>query len=491
LVSRDVVLLQRPWQVRLVVSWQIKRLPKGDRRMFTRKVIGVRFKAVTVTLLLLILAGYVSMHVAAQELATSVKKQDRLAVVREITKLSAEAFAANAIVGPTAPTAHKANAVKVGILHSLSGNLALTEKDVKDAELLAIDEINQASGVLGRKIEAIVEDAQSNFTTTFPEKAKKLLVKDKVAVVFGCYTSVSRHFVTPHFEENNGLLFFPANYEGNTSSKNVVYTGAVPNQQVLPAIQWMLEEKKYKKIYLIGTDYVYPRTANFIIKKHLKAKNLEPVAESYVPFGNQEFEKIVQDIKQKQPDVIVSMINGDSNVNFFNELAAQRITAEKTPVVSFFIGEDELRGLDPDKLKGHYTAACYFQSLDTPKNKEFVKKFKAKYGEDRVTNDAIAAAYAQVYLWKLTVEKAKSFDVDKVRMALRAGITYDAPEGKIGIDPKTQHTLRYFRMGKVRDDRQFEIVQQSKVWIAPEPYPQIAFPGWSCDWTKGGVVRGK
>jgi urea transport system substrate-binding protein len=397
--------------------------------------------------------------------------------------------------GPGGGSAASGNTIKVGILHSLTGTMAISETSLKDVELMAIDEINAKGGVLGKKIEPIVEDPESKFTDVFPEKAKKLLLKDKVPVVFGCWTSVSRKNVLPVFEENNGLLFYPVQYEGNESSKNVVYTGAAPNQQILPAVEWLMSKAggEKKKFYLLGSDYIFPRTANLIIVNYLESKGLTPVAEKYTPLGHLEYQNIVQDIKKADPDVIFSTINGDSNVNFYNELAAQGITADKIPVVAVSVGEDELRGLDPSKVKGHLAAWNYFQSIDTPVNKEFVKRFKAKYGNDRVTDDPIEAAYFGVYFWKLAVEKAGSTDVDKVREAIvhgsGDGIEFDAPEGKVRLDPKTQHTYKYFRMGKIRDDKQFDIVYTSDL-IAPDPYPQIAFPGWHVDWTKGGLTKG-
>jgi urea transport system substrate-binding protein len=382
--------------------------------------------------------------------------------------------------------------IKVGILHSLTGTMAISETSLKDVELMAIDEINAAGGVLGKKIEAVVEDPQSKFTDVFPEKAKKLLLRDKVAAVFGCWTSVSRKNVLPVFEENNGLLFYPVQYEGNECSKNVVYTGAAPNQQILPAVEWLMSKEggSKKKFYLLGSDYIFPRTANLIVVKYLESKGLKPVDEKYTPLGHLEYANVVQDIKRADPDVIFSTINGDSNVNFYNELEAQGITADKVPVVAVSVGEDELRGLDPAKVKGHLAAWNYFQTIDTPKNKEFVKKFKDKYGKDRVTDDPIEAAYFQVYFWKLAVEKAGSTDVDKVREAFKSNITFDAPGGTVKLDPKTQHTVKTFYMGKTRDDKQFDVIFKSKP-IEPDPYPQVAFPGWHCDWTKGGVTRGE
>jgi urea transport system substrate-binding protein len=382
--------------------------------------------------------------------------------------------------------------IKVGILHSLTGTMAISETSLKDVELMAIEEINTKGGVLGKKVEAIVEDPESKFTDVFPEKARKLLLRDKVACVFGCWTSVSRKNVLPVFEENNGLLFYPVQYEGNECSKNVVYTGAAPNQQILPAVEWLMgkEGGEKKKFYLLGSDYVFPRTANLIIVRYLKSKGLEPVDEKYTPLGHREYANVVQAIKTANPDVIFSTINGDSNTNFYNELQSQGITADKIPVVAVSVGEDELRTLDPSKVKGHLAAWNYYQTVDTPKNKEFVANFR-KFCKDqtRVTDDPIEAAYMMVYFWKMAVEKAGSTDVDKVREAFKSNIEFDAPGGKVKLDPKTQHTYKPFLMGKIREDKQFDIVYKTPL-IEPDPYPQVAFPGWHCDWTKGGVTKG-
>jgi urea transport system substrate-binding protein len=385
-----------------------------------------------------------------------------------------------------------ADPIKVGILHSQTGPMAISETSLRDAELLAIDEINAAGGVLGRPIEAIVEDGRSRFTDIFPRKARKLLAEDKVAAVFGCWASDSRKAVLPVFEEHNGLLFYPLVYEGNESSPNVVYTGAAPNQQILPAIDWLLspEGGSRKRFCHIGSDFVYTRTASRIIVKYLQARGLSVAGDVYLELGHKDFTGIVRDITKADPDVVFSTINGDSNVSFFNELAAQGVTADKLLVLSVCVGEDELRGLLPDRVKGHLAAWNYFQSLDTPRTREFVQRFKDEYGHDRVTDDPIEAAYFQVYLWKLAVEQAGSTEVDKVRAALRSGIEFEAPGGKVKVDPKTQHTYKRFRLGRVRGDRQFDVIHESPDWIEPEPYPKVAFPGWHCDWTKGGVTRG-
>jgi len=404
------------------------------------------------------------------------------------------AFALTASIGlfgfAAAPQPRDEEPVKVGILHSLTGTMAISESSLKDVDLMAIEEINAAGGVLGKKIEPIVQDPMSRFTDGFPDRAKKLIVEDKVAAVFGCWTSVSRKNVLPVVEENNALLFYPVAYEGNECSKNVIYAAATPSQQIIPAIEWILSKKGAgrKKIFFVGTDYVFPRTAFLIAGKHLKAMDIEPVGESYVPFGHKDFAGIVEQIKRSGASAIFSCVNGDSNINLYNELAAQGVTSETCPVIATQIGEDELRGLDPAKVKGHFAVQSYFQSLDTPKNKEFVKRFQARYGRDRITDDAIASAYASVYLWKLAAEKAKSFDVDKVR-AVISTIEFDAPEGKLKVSPKTLHTNKAFLVGRIRDDKQFDIVHRTAS-IEAEPYPQVVFPGWGCDWTKGGPQRG-
>ena len=387
--------------------------------------------------------------------------------------------------------------VKVGILHSLSGNLAISESALKDAEMLAIEEINKAGGVLGKKIEPIVEDGASKFVTTFPEKAKKLVVKDKVAALFGCWTSVSRKNVLPVIEENNGLLFYPVAYEGNECSKNVIYVASTPNQQLLPALDWIVSKEgpHRKRIFFVGTDFVYPRTTNFIARKYLKTHHdLEPAGEAYVPFGQREFAAIAQWIKESKADAIYSEILGDSNINFYAEMAASGITPDKCPIFATFIGEDELRGIFPEQVKGHYAVQSYFEAIDTPTNRAFVKRFRARYGKDRAIFENVASAYSAVHLWKLAAEKAKSFDVDKVRTAI-SQVEFDSPEGKLAVSGQSLQTKKSLLVGRIRGtkqtdvERQFEIVHKAGPFD-PEPYPQVAFPGWHCDWSKGPPIRG-
>jgi urea transport system substrate-binding protein len=364
-------------------------------------------------------------------------------------------------------------AIKVGILHSLSGFNASFEAPLRDMELMAIDEINDKGGILGRRIEALTEDPASQFVRGYPEKAQKLLLEDKVAAVFGCWTSVSRKNVLPVFEQNNGLLFYPVAYEGHEFSKNVIYTGTTPNQQALAAVDWLMSKEggEKKRFYLLGSDYIYPRFANLLIAKYLQTKGVAAAAEKYTPLGHRDYQTVVQDIKAKEPDVILSTLNGDSNLSFFNELAAAGITADTIPVCSL-LEEEYLSGLDPAKVQGHLAAASYFQSVATPQNKEFVKRFRDKYGKDRTINAPMEAAYFQVYLWKQAVEKAKSTDVDKVLEAIR-GQEIDAPGGKVKADENNNHTWKHFRIGKITQDRQFEIVFESKEWIPPDPYPAL------------------
>ena len=385
--------------------------------------------------------------------------------------------------------------IDVGILHSLSGFMEISERSLHDVELMAIAEINKAGGLLGKQIKPIIEDPESKMDTGFPNKAKKLLQNDKVVAVFGCWTSSSRKSVLPTFEKNNGLLFYPVQYEGNECSKHVVYTGAAPNQQLIPAVEYMWEKMGRRKFYLLGSDYIFPQTANKVITALLKTKyNVDPVAVKYVPMDAKDFKTILDDIKDKQPDCILSTINGDSNLPLYREMATNKLSAEKVPVCAVSVAEDELRSIDKEAmklLKGHLAAWNYFQSVDKPSNTEFIKKFKAyTKDEKRVTDDPIEAAYFQVYLWAEAVKKAGTTDVDKVREAVR-GLEFDAPGGKIKVDAKNQHTWKPFYMGEIQEDGQFKILNTSDggKLIEPDPYPQMAFPGEGCDWSKEGYSK--
>jgi len=383
--------------------------------------------------------------------------------------------------------------IKVGILHSLGGTMAISETTVVEAEKLAIEEINAAGGVLGKQIEAIIEDGASDWPT-FAEKANKLIDQDKVVTVFGCWTSASRKSVLPVFESKNHMLWYPVQYEGQECSKNIFYTGAAPNQQIEPAVDWLLENKG-KEFFLVGSDYVFPRTANTIIKEQLKAKGGATIDEDYLPLGNTEVTPIITKIKQALPNggVIFNSLNGDSNVAFFKQLKGAGITPEKYPVMSVSIAEEEVRQIGKEFLIGHYAAWNYFQTVDTEANKKWVESFRAKYGAERVTNDPMEAAYIMVYLWKQAVEKAGTADdLEAVRMAA-IGQTFDAPEGLVKMNAN-HHISKTVRIGQVRDDGLFDIVWSTKEPLDPIPWNQFvpATKGFACDWSdpnKGGKFK--
>ncbi|MGB7086412.1 MAG: urea ABC transporter substrate-binding protein [Phormidesmis sp.] len=382
--------------------------------------------------------------------------------------------------------------IKVGILHSLSGTMAISETTVVDAEELAIEEINANGGVLGKQIVAVKEDGASDWPT-FAEKAEKLIDQDEVAVVFGCWTSASRKAVLPVFEEKEHMLWYPVQYEGQECSQNIFYTGAAPNQQIEPAVDWLLENKG-KEFFLVGSDYVFPRTANNIIKEQLKAKGGTTVGEDYLPLGNAEVTPIINKIKQALPNggVIFNSLNGDSNVALFKQMKSAGMEADKYPVMSVSIAEEEVRQIGPEFLVGHYAAWNYFQTVESPENEKWVSDFKAKYGEDRVTNDPMEAAYIMVYLWAQAVEEAGTTDIPAVREAAY-GQTFDAPEGTVTMQPN-HHISKTVRIGEVRDDGLFEIVSSTDGPVEPVPWNQYVADtkGYACDWSdpeKGGRYK--
>ncbi|MCT7993750.1 urea ABC transporter substrate-binding protein [Laspinema olomoucense] len=383
--------------------------------------------------------------------------------------------------------------IKVGILHSLSGTMAISEQSVVDAEQLAIEEINNAGGVLGKKIEAIVEDGASDWPT-FAEKARKLIDRDKVATVFGCWTSASRKAVLPVFESSGHMLWYPVQYEGQECSKNVFYTGAAPNQQIEPAVDWLLENKG-QQFFLVGSDYVFPRTANTIIKAQLEAKGGQTVGEDYIPLGGTEVTAIITKIQAALPEggVIFNTLNGDSNVAFFKQMQGAGLTADKYPTMSVSIAEEEVRAIGTEYLKGHYAAWNYFQSVNTPENKKFVEAFKSKYGQNRVTNDPMEAAYIMVYLWKQAVEKAGTVDdIEAVRTAA-VGQTFQAPGGLVTLQ-NNHHLSKTVRIGEIGEDGMFKIVSETPAPVDPVPWNQYVADtkGYSCDWSdpsKGGKYK--
>ncbi|NJN29447.1 MAG: urea ABC transporter substrate-binding protein [Synechococcales cyanobacterium RM1_1_8] len=373
--------------------------------------------------------------------------------------------------------------VKVGILHSLSGTMAISETTVVDAEELAIKEINAAGGILGKQIEAIKEDGASDWPT-FNEKAIKLIDQDKVATVFGCWTSASRKAVKDTFETKNHQLWYPVQYEGQECSKNIFYTGAAPNQQIEPAVDWLLENKG-KEFFLVGSDYVFPRTANTIIKAQLEAKGGTTVGEDYLPLGNSEVTPIITKIKAALPNggVIFNSLNGDSNVALFKQMQAAGMGPDLYPVMSVSIAEEEVRQIGPEFLKGHYAAWNYFQTVESPANTKWVADFKAEKGDDRVTNDPMEAAYVMVYFWKQAVEKAGTFDIDAVREAAY-GQTFDAPNGLYTMNAN-HHLSKTVRLGQVRDDGLFDIVYSTDAPVVPQPWNQYVADtkGFACDWS--------
>ncbi|MGE0386874.1 MAG: urea ABC transporter substrate-binding protein [Gammaproteobacteria bacterium] len=360
-----------------------------------------------------------------------------------------------------------ADTIKVGVLHSLSGTMAISETTLKDTVLMLIEEQNRKGGLLGRKLEPVVVDPASNWPL-FAEKAEQLLVKDKVSVVFGCWTSVSRKSVLPVFEKNNGLLFYPVQYEGEESSKNVFYTGAAPNQQAIPAVDYLMNDIGVKRWVLAGTDYVYPRTTNKILEAYLKSKGV-PEADimiNYTPFGHSDWQSIVSDIKKfgsaGKKTAVVSTINGDANVPFYKELGNQKISAEDIPVVAFSVGEEELSGLDTKPLVGHLAAWNYFMSIDKPVNKEWIKKWHAFIKNDKRTfNDPMEAHVIGFDLWVKAVEKAGTTDVEKVIAALPGLETQNLTGGTAKM-LANHHLTKPVFIGEVRDDGQFDIVWQTK-----------------------------
>jgi urea transport system substrate-binding protein len=369
-----------------------------------------------------------------------------------------------------APAAASGDTIKVGILHSLSGTMAISEVSVKDATLLAIEEINAAGGINGKMLEPIIEDGASDWPT-FAEKARKLIQQDGVAVVFGCWTSASRKAVLPVFEELNGLLFYPVQYEGLESSPNIVYTGAEPTQQIIPGVEYLVNDLGAKSIYLLGSDYVFPRTANLIIKAQLEALGVTLAGEEYVPLGGTEFSTIIGKIQEAKPDAIFNTLNGDSNVAFFKQFKDAGFTAETLPVMSVSVAEEEVRGIGPENVAGHYTAWNYYQTIDSPENAAFVAAYKAAYGDDRVTSDPAEAGYFGVYLWKAMAEKAGSTAVDDVRTALKTGeITFAAPGGQIAVDAENQHTYKFVRIGQINAEGLIDAVFTSEEAVKPDPF---------------------
>ncbi|MBS9375670.1 urea ABC transporter substrate-binding protein [Rhodococcus sp. B50] len=366
--------------------------------------------------------------------------------------------------------------VKVGSLNSLSGTMAISEVTVRDSIALAVEEINADGGVLGKQIQIVSEDGASE-PTVFAEKAEKLIGSDCVAAVFGGWTSSSRKAMLPVFEDRNALLYYPVQYEGLESSSNIFYTGATTNQQIVPALDY-LKEQGVKSLYLVGSDYVFPQTANRIIKAYAEANGIEIKGEDYTPLGSTDFSTIVNKVRTADADAVFNTLNGDSNVAFFREYTNAGLNAKDMPVVSVSIAEEEVGGIGAQNIEGQLTAWNYYQTVDSPENTSFVEAYKAKYGANKPTSDPMEAAYTSVFLWKNTVEKAGSFEVDDV-IAAADGVSFEAPEGTVTIDGDNHHITKTARIGEIRGDGLIYTVWESDGAIEPDPYLE------SYDWAAG------
>jgi urea transport system substrate-binding protein len=361
--------------------------------------------------------------------------------------------------------------VTVGQLHSATGTMAISETGSIQAERLAIDQINAMGGVLGRQIKVIQEDGASDWPT-FAEKSKKLLVNDRVAAVFGCWTSASRKAVLPIFEKENGMLYYPTFYEGLEQSKNVIYTGQEATQQIIYGLDWVQKEKNAKSFFLIGSDYIWPRTSNKIARKHIENfQKGKVVGEEYYPLGHTNFNSLINKIKVAKPDCVYAIVVGGSNVAFYKQMKAAGITSDKQLLLTISVTEDELLGIGGENCNGFYACMKYFQSLDNPNNKKFVEAFKAKYGAKEVIGDVTQAAYLGPWLWKATVEKAGSFDIDKVAAASPGIELKTAPEGYVKIH-ENHHLWSKARIGQIQTDGQFKLIAESPNLIEPNPFPK-------------------
>src|SRR5271169_5179116 len=406
-------------------------------------------------------------------------------------------------VASNAATAQTQGTIKIGVLHSLSGTMAISETTLKDTILMMIDDLNKKGGLLGKKVEAVVVDPASNWPL-FAEKAGELLEKDKVAAVFGCWTSVSRKSVLPVFAKDNGLLFYPVQYEGEESQRGVFYTGAAPNQQAIPAVEYLMgaDGGSVKRWVLEGTDYVYPRTTNKILRAVLKQKGVadEDILENYTPFGFSDWQTEVGKIKAfgsaGNKTAVISTINGDANIPFYKELGNQGVKASDIPVIAFSVGEEELAGIDTKPLIGHLAAWSYFESVDTPENKAFIAKWRAySKNPSNVTNDPMESAYILFHMWVQAVEQAGSTDVDAVRQAM-IGQKFKSPSGVEVTMLPNHHMAKPVMIGEVQADGQFSIVYQSPA-LPPKPWsPYVEankgrVADWSWPWACGGCTSPK
>jgi urea transport system substrate-binding protein len=388
---------------------------------------------------------------------------------RSFLQGSTLALAAAAGAGPllrTSKTRAADGPIKVGILHSLTGTIAIAEASIVDADKLAIEEINAKGGVLGRKIEPVVADGASDWPV-FAEKAKKLIVSDKVACVFGCYTSASRKAVLPVFEQYKGLLYYPTYYEGLEESPNVMYTAQEATQSVVAAVNW-LAKNKGKSVYLLGSDYIWPRTTNKIARPAIEKAGGKVVGEDYYPLGHTQFGAAINKIKLAKPDIILSTIVGGSNVAFYKQLNSAGVTSKKQTLLALAVSEEELSGIGPENAVGFLSCMGYFQSVKNAENAAFVKAFKAKYGQSRVVGDTLECGYTSVYLWKMAVEKAGAFDIPAV-VAASSELSFAAPEGTVKFHKTNHHLWKHARIGEFQKDGQVKILYESPL-IEPNPF---------------------
>jgi urea transport system substrate-binding protein len=382
--------------------------------------------------------------------------------------------------------------IVVGILHSVTGPMAVSERSMIDAEVLALEQINREGGLLGRPVRWVIADGASDWPS-FAREARRLIEQERVAAIFGCWTSACRKGVLPVVEAADHLLVYPMAYEGLEQSPNIVYTGAAPNQQITPAVQWCHETLRARRFFLVGSDYVWPRCVNEIIRDQLTGLGAELAGEAYVPFGSTDLAATAAAIAAARPDVILSSVTGDSALPLARALRAAGLDPTSTPLLTFAIGENELRGDSAADMAGHYAAWNYFQSLDRPQNRAFVEAFQARYGADRTTSDVMVAGYNSVLLWAQAVREAGTTDVRQVRASLRHQ-SLDAPEGIIAVDPETQHTWRPVFIGQIRPDGQVDIVWSSRTAVRPMPFPlsrsrteweafvQGLYRGWGGRW---------
>lgn len=359
--------------------------------------------------------------------------------------------------------------VRIGILHALTGPMAISEKPMVEAEQLAIEEINAAGGVLGHQIEAVIADTQSK-TDLAASKLEQLITEDKVAAIVGCWTSACRKTVKPIIERHGNLLIYPMAYEGLEKSPNIIYIGAAPNQQVLPAVNWSYVNLG-KRFFLIGSDYIWPHSVNAIVADQIMALGGEVVGETYLPFGSTDPSEAIVKIREAKPDVILSTIVGDSNAPFYRAFKSAGLSPLRVPIISFAISETEVQQIPKADISGHYSAWNYFQSIDRPENTSFIQAFRDRYGADRVLSDVMESAYISVKLWARAAERANSVAAEDVNQALM-GLSYDAPEGIVTIDPATRHAWRSFHVGEIHDDGRITSVWSAGYPIRPVPYPR-------------------